>query len=677
MTDPTADRNRDTEATATRALIRQGLLAEALGAVERGLRGAPGDPALWQLRGVALRRHRGPGPAAAQNLRRAPVLAPAGAGAWAELCLNSQIAGDAALDRLLQRALVCDPGNDGICDLALRLRGNAAAVLAVLLAARPERAKHHHAAAVLSQARGREHAARDGYRRALCLDPTHTDTFRRIDRNPLASAQAWSRLRWLDRLAVLTSFRDALRLQATGAGPSMLARQEDGRTFADRQERAIGALNNGASDDGAPNNGAVEDDPARLAEEAGDGPVMTFPSAYWGIDNTPLLLAAGTLNSRRYTARHAPTVLRRRPGGSRPSVGIVTAHGFAHSVWRAIGSDWAAHLATTDAQVTLYDMYGLADGQASAGVDAVVAGPRPIQGWVDTLTEAGHDVLMYPEIGMDPAAMTLAALRLAPLQAAGWGHPTTTGLPTVDRYLSAARYETADGDAHYSETLVRLPGVGVRVHPDRSPAAPFDRAALGLAPGDAAVALVQSVFKYTPAFDTLLARIARSAPSVRFFVFAAGSPAQVAFWQDRVGRTFADAGADAADHIRLLQSRPVPAFRRLLATMDAYLDPPDFSGYNTGLRAIETGCPLVTLEGPRLRHRLAAGLLREAGADATVTTDADGYVGTVLRLLNDPDLRAAAGAAQREGLDRLVDAGDGNTGRADLRGAFLRAIGLA
>ena len=36
--------------------------------------------------------------------------------------------------------------------------------------------------------------------------------------------------------------------------------------------------------------------------------------------------------------------------------------------------------------------------------------------------------MFYPEVGMDPATFALAALRLAPLQIAGWGHPVTTGL---------------------------------------------------------------------------------------------------------------------------------------------------------------------------------------------------------------------------------------------------------
>ena len=44
---------------------------------------------------------------------------------------------------------------------------------------------------------------------------------------------------------------------------------------------------------------------------------------------------------------------------------------------------------------------------------------------------------------MNALALRLAALRLAPLQAASWGHPETTGLPTIDCYFSAAAFEPA------------------------------------------------------------------------------------------------------------------------------------------------------------------------------------------------------------------------------------------
>ena len=70
------------------------------------------------------------------------------------------------------------------------------------------------------------------------------------------------------------------------------------------------------------------------------------------------------------------------------------------------------------------------------------------------------DVLIYPEIGMEQIIEKLAAMRLAPLQCMLWGHPVTSGLPTIDVFFSAAALEPHNATAHYREQLHRLPGLG-------------------------------------------------------------------------------------------------------------------------------------------------------------------------------------------------------------------------
>ncbi|MFM6395632.1 MAG: hypothetical protein ACKPFF_03010, partial [Planktothrix sp.] len=61
-------------------------------------------------------------------------------------------------------------------------------------------------------------------------------------------------------------------------------------------------------------------------------------------------------------------------------------------------------------------------------------------------------ILVYPEIGMNPPTMELAALRLAPIQCTAWGHPVTSGLPTIDYFLSSQLMEPENAQEHYSET---------------------------------------------------------------------------------------------------------------------------------------------------------------------------------------------------------------------------------
>ena len=70
-------------------------------------------------------------------------------------------------------------------------------------------------------------------------------------------------------------------------------------------------------------------------------------------------------------------------------------------------------------------------------------------------------VLTFLDIGMHPKTSQIASLRLAPVQCLTWGHPVTSGLPTVDYFLSSNLMEPENGEEHYSEQLVRLPHIGI------------------------------------------------------------------------------------------------------------------------------------------------------------------------------------------------------------------------
>jgi hypothetical protein len=72
---------------------------------------------------------------------------------------------------------------------------------------------------------------------------------------------------------------------------------------------------------------------------------------------------------------------------------------------------------------------------------------------------ANLDILIYPEIGIDPVGYFLSYARLAPVQAAWFVHPDTTGIKSIDYYLSSD-VEVPRADMFYSETLIRFRGLG-------------------------------------------------------------------------------------------------------------------------------------------------------------------------------------------------------------------------
>lgn len=73
-----------------------------------------------------------------------------------------------------------------------------------------------------------------------------------------------------------------------------------------------------------------------------------------------------------------------------------------------------------------------------------------------TIEERKLDVLVYGEIGMDPVGYLLAFSRLARVQVATHGHASTTGISTIDYFVSYRPFEPPDAQSHYSEQLVTM-----------------------------------------------------------------------------------------------------------------------------------------------------------------------------------------------------------------------------
>ncbi|NJK60316.1 MAG: hypothetical protein HC918_08865 [Oscillatoriales cyanobacterium SM2_1_8] len=256
-------------------------------------------------------------------------------------------------------------------------------------------------------------------------------------------------------------------------------------------------------------------------------------------------------------------------------------------------------------------------------------------------------VLIFPELGMDPPTLRLAALRLAPVQCMAWGQPVTSGLPTVDYFLSSEAMEPADGDAHYTETLVRLPHIGV-CYPYPTLTAPaHTRTDLGLR-ADAVVYLSsQAPYKYLPQHDELYAAIAREVPQAQIVFLRGGIPPH------RLARAFAQFGLDWERHCTLLPVLPGAAYFDLLRRCDVYLDTPSWSGGNTSLDAAACGLPMVTWPGPLMRGRHTYGILQRLGILETVAHSQAEYIAIAVRLGQDGVWRRAIAARTLAGCAQL------------------------
>ncbi len=244
-------------------------------------------------------------------------------------------------------------------------------------------------------------------------------------------------------------------------------------------------------------------------------------------------------------------------------------------------------------------------------------------------------ILVFTDIGMYAPATQLAALRLAPVQCKGWGHPVTTGLPTIDYYLSSDLMEPQDGQKHYSEVLVRLPNLALVYEKPVLPARPKTRIEFSIK-SDAFVYLMsQSLFKCLPQYDKIYPRIASRVPFAQFIFLAHDQSSVTEQFRRRLDHSFQAHGLRAGDFCLILPRLSHGDFLNLNLLSDVLLDPFVWSGGRTTLEGISCGLPVVTCPGQLMRGRHAFAMLTCMGATETVAQDKDDYVDIAVRLALD------------------------------------------
>lgn len=266
------------------------------------------------------------------------------------------------------------------------------------------------------------------------------------------------------------------------------------------------------------------------------------------------------------------------------------------------------------------------------------------------------DVLIYPEVGMEPLIEKLAAMRLAPMQCAFWGHPDTTGLPTIDVFFSAEGMEPAHAEAHYSERLILLPGLGC-AYPRPAAPDPMTRDELALPNNVALFVCAQSSFKWRPRFlDCVTELLQRNAEAKLVYFRNRDALAAYAF-DNYLGERLRAAGIDPQNRTIALHETTRARFLATLAVCDVALDTFDFSGGNTTLDSLSVGLPVVSLPGEFMRGRQSMAMLRIVGADELIAEDATDYVRIASALIGDASARAAIRDRLRDRTHPLFDDG--------------------
>jgi predicted O-linked N-acetylglucosamine transferase (SPINDLY family) len=389
----------------------------------------------------------------------------------------------------------------------------------------------------------------------------------------------------------------------------------------------------------------------------GIGIAQPFLLPYQGYNDRELQSVLGGLLTEVMAKRYGAAELATPPAPGEPiRVGIVSGFFRQHSVWKVGMRGWVSQLDPQRFQVFGYHTSTQCDGEtaiAAAHCHKFVQGPLPVDQWREIIAADRPHVILYGEIGMQQESAELASMRLAPVQCSYLGHPQTSGMSTIDYFLSGELIEPADGDQHYSETLMRLPNIAFHYEPLKLAPVTVTRAAIGLRPSATVYWSAQSLFKYLPRHDEVFPRIAREVGDCQFVFIRHTTDGVNELFKSRLERAFAAFGLKAADHCVFMPRMEMNHFAASAALCDVMLDSIEWSGGNTTLEAIAQDLPVVTHEGPFMRGRISAGILRMMGMPETIATTIDEYVALAARMGTDPAWRLALKARLTVDKERL------------------------
>jgi predicted O-linked N-acetylglucosamine transferase (SPINDLY family) len=247
------------------------------------------------------------------------------------------------------------------------------------------------------------------------------------------------------------------------------------------------------------------------------------------------------------------------------------------------------------------------------------------------------DIIVYCEIGMVMRSIYLAHSRLAPVQVTTWGHSETSGISTMDYFVSSKYFEIDKSKAqnHYSEQLYLMNSLSTYYFPPSKlllpPRHKFQtRDELKLDSNAHLYGCIQSSFKISEDFEKILTGILKMDP-MGYILMSLGKP----FCNSQIQRMQSKMGD--ADFKRLIWMPPMPIqnYLNIIKLVDVMLDPYPFGGCNTSFEAFDFNIPVVTMPTKYLNGRFTFGMYKKMGFVDLVADSPQNYIKLAVRCATD------------------------------------------
>lgn len=340
----------------------------------------------------------------------------------------------------------------------------------------------------------------------------------------------------------------------------------------------------------------------------------------------------------KYVAPHLKAGNKPDPTPDKIKIGFASRYMHDHPVGRCYNNILFALHEHGGFDVTLFMLGNVVDKSIErmkqAGIN-VVGTHKKLETTQNIIASHELDILIFPDIGMEAMSYYLAMSKLAHYQCCLTGHPDTTGIDTLDYFISAGVYEPENGQDNYTETLLRAHGIDTVFTKFNPPEKWLTRADFDL-PEDKKLYLVpMAIQKLHPDFDDILADILEQDNNALIILFED-------FQRKSATEQLRKRILNKCDENRILfmQWQPLDSLISLLKISDAVLSTIYFGAGTTSQIAFSFGVPLVSWPDWHARSRMVHGYYKFMGIENPPSaTSADDYVKVAMRIANDVDYR--------------------------------------
>lgn len=283
----------------------------------------------------------------------------------------------------------------------------------------------------------------------------------------------------------------------------------------------------------------------------------------------------------------------------------------------------------------------------------------------ELIAEQKCDILAYTDIGMYPLAYMNAFARLAPVQICLAGHPITTGISTIDYYLSSKIYEPEDADDYYSEKLIALNNPLIYIEKPAIDNIQYNRVDFGFPENGNLYAIPASLQKIHPDFYPLLEKISQQDEDAVFLFFIDKNNDHKI-----IENYFHEYLPNLSRKICFINWIESSKFPYAMELCDIVLDPIHFGIASTLYKLFYMGIPVVTLPGKFLPGRTAMGLLKWIGVQELIAKDDVDYVNIAVKFAKDKVCNASIRRKIKDSSDIIY----GDSGAAAELSEILRNL---